>query len=220
MDPGVEIGENVTIVKTTDVKVSAACIHVEPVPFNKGYFSVDITYTFSLTMNTYETPCGEPTEITGTAVFTKKVILFGSEGSTTTFCSDSETNVGTPDLPRVCVQVVTPIVLDTRLVVNYCCDPTSMVSQQDCCCCRENRTRVICGITVSLGLFSIIQLSRTVSVVIPVYDYCVPRKECPTATTESPCEMFDRIKFPTDVFFPPALADEEPGGGCEPSCTC
>ena len=41
---------------------------------------------------------------------------------------------------------------------------------------------------------------------IPVYDYCLPDKEC-VATTDDPCELFRKIKFPVNEFFPPRLAE-------------
>ena len=49
--------------------------------------------------------------------------------------------------------------------------------------------------------------SRPVPIMVPVYDYCVPGKECST-NSDSPCEMFEKIAFPTVEFFPRGL--EEP----------
>ena len=41
---------------------------------------------------------------------------------------------------------------------------------------------------------------------IPAYDFCVPDKESQTAA-DDPCTLFQKIKFPTDEFFPPKLTD-------------
>jgi hypothetical protein len=52
---------------------------------------------------------------------------------------------------------------------------------------------------------------------VPVYDFCVPEKECVT-TTDDACDIFSRIQFPLDEFFPPKESgDGSPGtcGGCE-----
>lgn len=222
LDSGVVIGEGVTIVKSKNVEVTDASIHIEPVPFNKGFYSVDITYTFRVTLDTYETASSTPVTVTGTSVFTKKVILYGSQGNTKTFSSDgTSTNAvaagctcfGT--LPKARVQVVEPIVLDSKLVTKYCCDTSSTELENPCSCCCETR-RIICGVAITLGLFSIVQLTRTVSVTIPIYDFCIPQKDCNCGiSTESPCEMFDKIQFPTDVFFPPALDADTPPCGCE-----
>lgn len=43
---------------------------------------------------------------------------------------------------------------------------------------------------------------------IPSYDFCVPRKEC-AAKTDDPCEVFSKIEFPTDSFFPPKAGECE-----------
>ena len=56
---------------------------------------------------------------------------------------------------------------------------------------------------VTLGLFSIIRLERNVQLLVPVYDFCVPDKECVGATEDNPCDLFDNINFPVDEFFPP-----------------
>jgi len=48
---------------------------------------------------------------------------------------------------------------------------------------------------------------------IPAYDFCIPGKECVT-TSDNPCELFRRIDFPTDEFFPPKVAEHGNGCGC------
>ena len=68
---------------------------------------------------------------------------------------------------------------------------------------------------VSIGMFSIVQLEREVQMMIPVYDYSIPDKECTASDTAcDPCELFRKIKFPVNEFFPPRLAeldcDEDP----------
>jgi hypothetical protein len=65
---------------------------------------------------------------------------------------------------------------------------------------------------VTIGLFSIVQVVRNVQMLIPAYDFCIPSKEC-TPASDNPCEMFKRIDFPTDSFFPPRVS-ESGSGGC------
>jgi hypothetical protein len=59
----------------------------------------------------------------------------------------------------------------------------------------------------TVGLFSIIKLVRFVQLLIPAFDFCVPNKECVSATEENPCELFETIEFPFDEFFPPQIFD-------------
>ena len=65
---------------------------------------------------------------------------------------------------------------------------------------------------VSLGIFTIVQLIRNVQMLMPVYDYCMPNKEC-TPTSENPCDLFHKMSFPVNEFFPPA-GETDSGCGC------
>jgi hypothetical protein len=56
---------------------------------------------------------------------------------------------------------------------------------------------------VTLGQFSMIRLERDSQILIPVYDYCLPEKGCTTGNGDDPYELFKRIRFPVDEFFPP-----------------
>ena len=72
---------------------------------------------------------------------------------------------------------------------------------------------------VTIGLFTIVQIERNVQMLIPAYDFCVPEKEC-IESSNDPCEMFSRIDFPTEEFFPPNISDlgDDNNGGC--GCGC
>ncbi|MDD4807763.1 MAG: hypothetical protein PHU30_04595 [Oscillospiraceae bacterium] len=74
-----------------------------------------------------------------------------------------------------------------------------------------------CGrsVFVTIGLFSIVQIVRNVQMLIPTCDFCVPSKECSPAS-DNPCEMFKRIDFPTDSFFPPRVSDSGCGSCGKP----
>jgi len=197
LDEGSVLTDEMTIVKTRCVEVSAVCIAVECVPFKQNCYAVDIIYTFAITMDAYEQPCGDdPVTLTGTAVWNKRVILYGGKGNVKTF--DSENPAAGAELlgcnrmcdkPRVTVSVVEPIALETRI---DCI--TSSVN------CDTVQTR---GILISIGLFSVIRILRPVSVTVPTYQFCIPNKEC-CVSGESPKDIFCRLDFPSDVFFPGA----------------
>ena len=59
---------------------------IEPVPFNRGYYTVDLRFFFKITL---DVSCNltKPTRIEGLAVYDKKVVLFGSEGNAKIFSS-------------------------------------------------------------------------------------------------------------------------------------
>lgn len=217
-----QIIENATYVKSKSVEVINAFFAIEPVPFNKGFFSIDLTYTCNVVLEAYTTPTLPPQTCSGTTSFTKKVILYGSEGNAKIFSSDDEVDTtsliytSSQSLPRCTVQVVEPMVLDTKLVTKYpfhcagnAAEPFNGNDEQSLGT-NGMRKRVY----VTIGIFSIIQLQRPVPILIPAYDYCIPHKDCST-TSDSPCELFEKIKFPTNEFFPPALEDVDDESECE-----
>lgn len=206
-------------VKIPCAEVIDAAFTVDAVPFNKGFYSVDITYTFSVEMEI--TPCdeGAAQQAQGSCRFNKKVILFGSEGNTKTFRSD-QTNAAPvingcscnccSTLPVASVSVVDPIVLGTKFICNPC-QPVQPCGY-DCNDAQGCQDEPVFDPTnrqvrVTLGQFSVIKLERSVPVLVPVYDYSIPLKEC-SSNTDSPCEVFDKIAFPTDEFFPKGLETE------------
>ena len=63
-------------------------------------------------------------------------------------------------------------------------------------------------IIVTLGQFTIVRLERDSQLLIPVYDYCMPEKDCCGAGGDDPCALFNRIDFPVNEFFPPDTLSE------------
>lgn len=206
-----DVVASAAFIKAKCVEVTNATFAIDSVPFNKGFFTVDITYTFSVQIDAYANASTPPTTVTGTATFNKKVILYGSDGSTKSFSSDDISEpaaVGcgclSSTLPRATVTVVEPIVLDAR----YRCDNP----EADPASCTRS-------LYITIGMFSIVQLSRPVPILIPAYDYCVPEKQC-CNNSDSPCELFEKIQFPTNEFFPRGLDECECDCGCKEKADC
>lgn len=207
-------------------------IDVEPVAFNRGYYTIDMRYFYRVTLNAY---CSSPRpiEVEGLCVFDKRVILFGSEGSAKVFSSKVRIDaldrqlIERNNMPVAVVSAVDPIVLDAKLVEHcsgrHCeCDiceiPESIRQcfEGDLSIGEENR-RVL----VTLGQFSVVRLERDSQLLIPVIDYCMPEKECGGGGGSDPCDLFQRIAFPVNEFFPPNDL-ENPGDyeGAKHYCTC
>ena len=198
-------------VKCRKVEVLNVYIDTEPVPFNKGFYSVDMTFFFEVKVEIFSSPIAPPTQASGLAIFSKKVILYGSEGSVRVFSSDAADEcLSSNNLPKASVQVVDPICLSSRVCdcPSHRCEPTlnvpaAIAERFEGNFTVTNPSRLI---LVTLGLFSIVQLERSVQMMVPAYDYCVPDKEC-VSTCDDPCELFKRIKFPVNEFFPPRLSE-------------
>lgn len=191
-------------------------VSLEEVPFNKGFYGVDMVFYFRVSFEVY-TGSSRPSIVEGLSFYNKKVILYGSEGSTTTFSSLGSSPIcGRRDgnLPVAEVEVVEPIILGCK-VINPSCN----------CCCTECENihlpdSVLSlfpdGITdiatkklvVSLGLFSVVRIVRDVQVKIPAAKFCLPEKECTTPREEEPCSFFEKLCFPTNEFFPPEHNDK------------
>ena len=110
-------------------------------------------------------------------------------------------------------EVVDPICLAVKVV-----EPKE---ECNCCCCGEmdinsvpeNICKVfddiftdsndIKKVYVTIGLFTITRLLRDVEIVVPVVDFCIPQNECVQSVESNPCELFDKLRFPVDEFFPP-----------------
>jgi hypothetical protein len=196
-------------------------IDVEEVSFNQGYYTVDLRFFYKINGDAYSF-LNHSDPISGLAVFDKRVILYGGAGSAKLF--SSQVTLGSPDaqyipelnLPIAVCESVDPVVLNIKIVDS--CDCAS------CCDCELGELPAVIsdafpkGISISscepqrkvyvtLGQFSIIRLERDTQILIPLYDYCLPEKECVgTGSDEDPCELFSRIDFPVDQFFPPNAA--------------
>lgn len=215
-------------VRLRDAEVLNVMIDTEPVPFHRGFYSIDITYFFLVTLDAFTSPSTAPVTVVGACISNKKVILYGSEGNVKVFSSDSVSdeydpqNTPTATMPIANVQVAQPIALAAKL-------------KEKCPCHRVPRRipdailgRIGGNVTdagdkvvlATIGVFSIVQLMRSVQMLIPSYDFCIPEKSC-TFSDDSPCEMFSRLDFPTDEFFPPNVADAsgDTGCGCSNSCS-
>ena len=210
-------------VRVRYVDVISVYIDMQPIPFNRGYYSIDLTFFFDVSLDLYGGSIIGSERVNGIAVFNKKVILFGSEGNVKMFSSEDSCDTCEVQcsrmLPKATVQVARPVALSAKL-----CDRGSCVCGCEPCCvipdCIASRyggafetTPQKNTVYVTIGLFTIVQIVRNVQMLIPAFDFCVPEKEC-VASSDNPCELFRKIEFPTDEFFPPKANDCNCGCGC------
>ena len=182
---------------------------VSEVSFNRGYYTVDVTYYYRIVGETLTD--GAP--IIGLSVFDKRVLLFGSEAGAKVFSSvDDPMIVPSAGLPIAMVETVDPIPLRMNLVeteipgeTEQRSIPQTVLDAFDESLVFEAENRKV---YVTLGQFSIIRLERDTQLLIPAYDYCVPDQSCNGSGEEDPCAMFSKIQFPLDEFFPPDSIQE------------
>ena len=227
--------DQATNVKARSAELLHVSIDVEPMQFNTGHYTVDITYYYRILVDAIV--CGtRPCTICGLAVFSKRVILCGGEGRAKIFTS--KTVIGGCDQqqmmscskPEAVVEVVDPMILASKVVdvCNCCCNDNTCLDLPPFICGCFDGDLVLSGearrLYVTIGQFSIIRMERDTQLRIPSYSYCIPTKDCSatgSSSDESPCDMFSKIKFPVASFFPPC-GDGECGsvGGTSTGCGC
>ena len=233
-DFGTEIIQRTTSIRAKDACIAWTNIIIEPVRFNRGFYSVNIKFYIKICFEA----CvgnGRSQEFEGVAVVEKRVILFGSEsnvnvfkstGASSDFCAIPEPCCSTKNLPVAIVEAVDPIILSTKVrePEEHCCC---------CCCCNDIPAGIsssvngtLCDsegryISVSLGIFSVVRLVRTAQYIINAAEYCIPEKECISADDDNPCAAFRNMPFPSQEFclpdFTPARCDKDNN---HPKCGC
>lgn len=193
-------------------------IDVEKIQFHRGFYTVDIRFFYRITVEIC-TGVGRPTIIDGLAIFDKRCILFGSEGSAHIYSSKYCENMADPqfapknNMPKAVVEVLDPLLLEAKICAPSCCccGEVNEVPPAICRCFQGESLDLStnCNVlVVTLGQFSIIKLERDIQLLIPAHDFCLPDKDCSCnngigSESENPCELFDSFEFPVDEFFPP-----------------
>ena len=191
-------------------------VHVETVPYSTGYYTVDLTFYYRVIADA-SAAGGRPTTVTGLAIFSQRLVMFGGETSARSFSSRSGVSclckqaIQAGNVPEAIVEVVDPMILGSRVqevCSCNCCPPSPPVIPEAILGCFEEQL-VLDGeskrLLVTIGQFSIARLERSTQLLIPTFDYCIPSKTCKnvgSSNTESPCEVFGQIEFPMDAFFP------------------
>lgn len=217
-----QLVDHAVTVKSRDCSVEAVSIDVDEVPFNRGFYNVDITFYFKTAFDCYSAPCSTPHTAVGYCCFNKKCILYGSDGNAKVFISSPASEaLDCPEAPQYTnptakIQAVDPVILDVDVIDSCHCRmplmtsmPQSILKNEENKSFSNNSEKAV---LITIGLFSIVQMERDVQITIPAFDYCIPEKKCDFCA-DSPCDTFSKIEFPLDEFFPKDKDD------CD-SCSC
>ena len=216
-DFGQEIIDHTGTVRVKSACISQTHISLDPVQFNRGFFSVNIRFYIKLEFEA----CignGRSQDFTGIAVLDKKVILYGGDCNVSVFrsnvgfsdfCSHVEPCCKEKNVPMAVVEAVDPIVLNVNVFEkeNDCCC---------CCCCAQDIPDSVVEtmngnpfydtddnaryLAVSLGIFSIIRIVRPGQYLISATEYIIPDKECISPSNDDPCSVFRSMAFPISEF--------------------
>ena len=210
---GQHVLDNSCNIRVISTEVLWANIALSEVPFNDGFFQVTIkTFVKLILEGCMGTARG--TQFEGLAVLQKVVVLFGGEGSVSSFRSDmgnsfcaAPEGCGNRTLPTAIADILEPIALSSKVVdcdceCGYtCCSCTEIPESINACFSCElvdptsgNR------LFVSLGVFSVIRIVRPAQILVNGTDFTVPDKECVEAEQDDPCRLFRSLAFPVNQF--------------------
>ena len=224
-DFGNEVLERTSTIRAKSAKIVWTCIDINPIRFNRGFYSVNIRFYVKLVFEACIC-AGRSQEIEGVTVLEKRVILYGGESNVSVFkshgvagenfCGCTPAESDEENEPTAIVEVVAPVLLGTRIVERAtectCC----------CCCCEGDIPKPVQScleaplcfggfgggegrggeryLTVSLGIFSVIRIVRSAQYLIQATEYCIPEKECVPVEEDDPCRVFRSMPFPTGEF--------------------
>lgn len=207
--------ERCTGVKVRSVELLHVYIDVEPAAYKKGCYSLDLTFYYRVISDA--TLCAtHPETLCGLAIFRKRVVLYGGDGcakiftSQTRLCQLDQDSILSADVPQAVVEVLDPMILSAK-VVELCdscrCAPSPGEIPACIASCFDSEL-VLTGeqkrLFITIGQFSTIRLERDAQLRLSESEYCVPHKTCcdDPGCAEDPCELFGKIDFPTEAFFP------------------
>jgi len=215
-DCGSDIIEHTASVRVKDSCIVGTHVSIEPVKFNRGFYSVSIRFYIKITFEACVCS-GRSQEFEGVVVLDKNVVLFGGESNVSIYKSNPDANdycaipelcCGTKNVPIAVVEVVDPIILGTKI----------LETKSDCgccCCCVDDFPQAITSrvngmlcdrntgekyLAVSIGIFSVIRIVRPAQYLINATEYAVPDKECVATGSDDPCCVFNAMPFPIGEF--------------------
>jgi len=167
----------------------------KPSPFKKGFWDVDVKYVFEYDLSFRGADGEVSVEVKAFSIYNKKLTLFGSHGS--------EHIVGS-DLPMFCGGGgCEPFVW----VEGKAMELSAEIRHGHC---PKGGGHKPLDVGVTIGLFSIVQMFRIVNLRVESRGFDIPR-ECNDLCPTNPCEFFDALDFPMDIFAPPQLPEFNSG---------
>ena len=166
----------------------------EPNPFRNGFWDITLKYVFVYTLVFREADGTVIGRVHANSIYTKKVTLFGSVGTDISISTDlfNHAGSGCGELNSDPFVLVESKAIPLGAELRY--------QNRQCCCGDEALEPTEVGVTI--GLFTIIKLFRLVNLSVLSRGFCIP-KECEDISPLNPCEFFDSLDFPMDIFAPP-----------------
>lgn len=161
----------------------------QPSPFRAGYWDVDVKYVFEYRLIFRDAGGCVIDKTNATSFFSMKATLFGSVGADLVIGTDLYKGSGETFTAAPFVWAEAQAVgLDAKLHHHH------------------GHSEV----HVTIGLFSILKLFRLVHLNVQSKGFCIP-DECQDQGGINPCEYFQDLDFPMDIFAPPQRKEFKAG---------
>jgi len=165
----------------------------KPNPFKNGFWDISLKYVFEYRL-TFRRANGDiiRPRIRAISEYNKRITLFGSVGSDLAFSTDllrtpEENTIDSEPFIMVEAKAVA-LSAELRQGCHHALSRRGENSDQE--------------VVVTIGLFTIIKLFRIVTLNVESKGFSVP-DECEDICPLNPCEFFDKLDFPLDIFAPP-----------------
>ncbi len=190
-----------------------ATVEVSSIPYHTDHYTVEITFYYRITGDISAAGL-RSCALCGLAVFSKRVVLCGGTGGAKSFSSRdhglSKHSLLCGNPPDAILEVVDPMILAAKVIDGCdCCHretscpdiPAAILDSFGCELVTDHNGK---RLYVTIGQFSTVRLERDTQLQIPNCRYCLPKKECcdDPGCAEEPCDVFGRISFPMEAFFP------------------
>lgn len=200
----------------------------KPNPLQEGCWDIELKYVFLYTLEFRRADGAFIGCIDATSSYHLRVTLFGSTEADVTTVTDQFPNGASNGGPFVMAEGKA-VALSAELRHPSCnpcncncgCDPCSVPVSGDAALGAP------IAVNVTIGLFTIVKLFRTVNMLVHSFGRCVPERCTSQATNCDPCAGFENIRFPLDLFSPSAEPRSCCGFGpifgspnCQNDCGC
>ena len=156
----------------------------QPSPFRPGFWDVDIKYVFAYRLTFRDSGGCIIDKCDANSIFNMKATLFGSTGGDLVVGTDLYKGSGGSTFtaaPFIWAEAKA-VGLDAKL--------------------HQHHGHGQNEVHVTIGLFSILKLFRLVHLNVQSKGFCIP-EECHDQGDINPCEYFEDLDFPMDIFAPP-----------------
>lgn len=178
-------------------------------PLQKGCWDLELKYVFNYTLEFRRADGCFIGSIDATNMYNLRVTLFGSTEADVTTVTD-QFLCGTSKGGPFAIAEGKAVALAAELRYPSCspCNCNCGCGCDNNCGCGQNNGDAALGapiaVNVTIGLFTIVKLFRTVNMVVNSLGRCVPERCTSLATATDPCAGFEDIQFPLDLFSPVA----------------